>query len=288
MKLSVIGIGNLGRAIASTLVAAGHDVTVFNRTRAKAEALQDQGMRVAATAPEAIRAADYAILVLFDAASTRGVLEMTETLAALRGKGLINAAAIDPSDAIGLSELVAAHGGRYSDVAVLGYPHAVEQRTCEYVISCHPDDARTWGKIFRGIGSAVYEVGAVGDAQKVVNALALAYAFQTIAVASAVAAFERQRLPIEIAQAVLSSSPMLAFAGAHRLVPAMASRRYGSDQWSVDNMVIVCDQMIGFAEQLHIDPSVLKAIREMYVKASKLGFGSQDVTALYEALNPLP
>jgi 3-hydroxyisobutyrate dehydrogenase-like beta-hydroxyacid dehydrogenase len=39
MKLSVIGIGNMGRAIACATLSGGHEVTVYNRTSAKSEAL---------------------------------------------------------------------------------------------------------------------------------------------------------------------------------------------------------------------------------------------------------
>jgi len=288
MKLSVIGTGNIGRAIASALVGAGHDVTVFNRTPAKTEALKKQGAHVASTAVEAIKASDHVILVLFDAASTRSVLEVAETLTALRGKALINAATMDPSDAISLSTLVAAHGGRYSDLAVLSYPYLIEQGASEYVMACHPSDAAIWRKTFREIGKAVYEVSAVGDAQKMLRALGLAFSYQTIAVGSTVAAFERQGLPFELAEAVFSTNPVLAMAGARYLIPAMASRQYGSEQWSVENMVTINDEMIEFAESLSIDASALRAVRQLYAKASRLGFGSKDITALYEALNPRP
>jgi len=286
MKLSVIGIGNIGRALTCALVSAGHEVTVFNRTPAKADALREAGVRVSPTAAEAIDVSDATLLTLLDGASTRQVLESAEVCSAVRGKPLINAAAMDPDDSISLSALVAAHGGRYSDMAVVAYPQRVEQRTAEYVLSCHPDDAVLWAGIFRAISVAVYDVGAIGNAQKVVNALGLTYAYQTIAIGSAVAAFERLGLPLEVAQSMLSSSPTLAIANAHYVIPEMASRRYGSDQWSVDNMIAVCDELIGFSEKIGIDPCAIEGVREMYAKASRLGFGSQDITALYEALNP--
>ncbi len=286
MKLAVIGIGNIGRALTFALVSAGHEVTVFNRTQAKADALREAGARVSSTAAEAIDASEGIILTLLDGASTRQVLESAEVCSAVRGKPIINAAAMDPDDSISLSTLVAAHGGRYSDMAVGAYPRLVEQRTAEYVLSCHPDDVALWRGVFQAIGSAVYEVGAVGNAQKVLNAMGLTYIYQTIAIGSAVAAFERLGLPVEMAQTILSTSPTLGIANAHYLVPEMASRRYGSDQWSVDNMVAVCDEMITFSTKIGIDPCAIRGVREMYAKTSRLGFGSKDITALYEALNP--
>ena len=45
MDVGFIGLGQMGSAIALNLVKAGHRVTVYNRTRAKAEALGVPGRR---------------------------------------------------------------------------------------------------------------------------------------------------------------------------------------------------------------------------------------------------
>lgn len=53
--VTIIGLGPMGQAMARTLLTAGHDVTVWNRTPARAESLVGQGARLAATPAEAIR-----------------------------------------------------------------------------------------------------------------------------------------------------------------------------------------------------------------------------------------
>ena len=47
MKVAFIGLGNMGAPMARNLIRAGHDVTVYNRTRAKAESLATNGARIA-------------------------------------------------------------------------------------------------------------------------------------------------------------------------------------------------------------------------------------------------
>src|SRR2546427_7380979 len=49
MKVGFIGLGHMGAGMASTLLKAGHDVTVYNRTRTKVEALVAQGAKAAAS-----------------------------------------------------------------------------------------------------------------------------------------------------------------------------------------------------------------------------------------------
>ena len=55
MDVGFIGLGQMGSAIALNLVKAGHRVVVYNRTRAKAEALVSQGAEVAESVADACR-----------------------------------------------------------------------------------------------------------------------------------------------------------------------------------------------------------------------------------------
>ena len=53
MKIGFIGLGNMGSGMAANLLAAGHELTVYNRTAEKAGALVAQGARLAKTAADA-------------------------------------------------------------------------------------------------------------------------------------------------------------------------------------------------------------------------------------------
>src|SRR5712691_6716275 len=55
MKVGFIGLGHMGAGMAGNLLKAGHEVTVYNRTRSKAEALVRRGAKEAATIADACR-----------------------------------------------------------------------------------------------------------------------------------------------------------------------------------------------------------------------------------------
>jgi len=59
MKIGFIGLGNMGSGIARNLIKAGHQLTVYNRTRGRAEEFGKLGARVAATPAEAASGADH-------------------------------------------------------------------------------------------------------------------------------------------------------------------------------------------------------------------------------------
>src|SRR5690348_174063 len=71
MKIGFIGLGGMGRPMAQNLARAGHQVTVYNRTRARAENLQ--GARVAAHPSEAAAGAEAVVTMLADDAAVEAV-----------------------------------------------------------------------------------------------------------------------------------------------------------------------------------------------------------------------
>ena len=74
MKVGFIGLGNMGSAIARNLIKAGHDLTVYNRTRSRAEVFASLGVRVAETPLAAAADAEVLITMLADDAAVEGVI----------------------------------------------------------------------------------------------------------------------------------------------------------------------------------------------------------------------
>src|SRR5271166_4614351 len=66
MKISFLGLGNMGTPMARNLLRAGHDVTVWNRTLSKADALRADNAKVADSIANASRGADVAITMMAD------------------------------------------------------------------------------------------------------------------------------------------------------------------------------------------------------------------------------
>ena len=73
MRVGFIGLGGMGSGMAANLLKAGHALTVYNRTAAKAEALVGDGAALAKTPGEAARG-DVVITMLADDAAVEGVV----------------------------------------------------------------------------------------------------------------------------------------------------------------------------------------------------------------------
>ena len=72
--MAFLGLGKMGSPMALRLLAAGHEVTVWNRSRARADALASHGAHVAATPGEAVGGVEAVLTMLFDDAAHEDVL----------------------------------------------------------------------------------------------------------------------------------------------------------------------------------------------------------------------
>ena len=72
MDVAVLGTGIMGAPMARNLAGAGHEVTVWNRTREKAEGL---GANVAGSPPEAVEGAEVVVTMLADGPTVASVME---------------------------------------------------------------------------------------------------------------------------------------------------------------------------------------------------------------------
>ncbi|MFG3244930.1 NAD(P)-dependent oxidoreductase [Streptomyces sp. NPDC048157] len=116
--VTMLGLGTMGTALARTWLAAGHPLTVWNRTPARAAALAAEGARVADTAAEAVAANALIVLCLLDDTSVDVVLSGTD----LADKDLVNLTTSTPAQARARAEWARERGARYLDGGIMAVP----------------------------------------------------------------------------------------------------------------------------------------------------------------------
>ncbi|MGI5504391.1 NAD(P)-dependent oxidoreductase [Lentzea sp. CA-135723] len=116
--ITVLGLGNLGRALAETFVRGGHPVAVWNRSEGKAAGL---AATVAASAAEAVAAGDLVVVALLDHQAAQQVLRDVD----VRGKALVNLTSGTPDDARELAAWAEAQGAGYLHGAVYAVPQTI-------------------------------------------------------------------------------------------------------------------------------------------------------------------
>jgi 3-hydroxyisobutyrate dehydrogenase-like beta-hydroxyacid dehydrogenase len=127
MEVGLIGIGNMGAGIAKTLLRAGHRLTVYNRTRSRAEALRSHGAVVAGSIAEACQRDAVLTMLADDAALESTVFGNQGILASLARGGLhIGLSTISVALSNKLATEHARGGHEFVAAPVFGRPEAAE------------------------------------------------------------------------------------------------------------------------------------------------------------------
>lgn len=164
-RLGFCGLGQMGAPMARRLVEAGHDVSVWNRTREKAEAIA--GARVAASPAEAARDADAVITMLATPEALREVLA-GGLAASLEGRTLIEMSTVGPQTIREIAELVP-DGTELVDAPVLGSVPQAEEGRLKVFVGGSPESFERWSPVLAALGTPLH-VGppAAGASMKLV------------------------------------------------------------------------------------------------------------------------
>ncbi len=125
MRVAVLGTGRMGAAMARRLAGCGHEVTVWNRTRERAEAVG--AGKVASTPAEAVREADVVISILSDAAAVRGVYLGPEgAVQGARGQVFVEMSTAGPDVVREIGPAVEEAGAKCVESPVMGSTPAID------------------------------------------------------------------------------------------------------------------------------------------------------------------
>jgi 3-hydroxyisobutyrate dehydrogenase-like beta-hydroxyacid dehydrogenase len=160
MDVGLIGLGGMGTGMAKSLLRGGHRVTVFNRTRSRAEALQADGATVAATTAEACRPGIVMTMVADDAALESQVFSDGGILASLpRGGVHISCSTVSVSLSDKLTAAHSAAGQEFVSCPVFGRPDAAEAGRLAVVAAGPTQAVERCKPLFESFGAKLLVVG---------------------------------------------------------------------------------------------------------------------------------
>jgi 3-hydroxyisobutyrate dehydrogenase-like beta-hydroxyacid dehydrogenase len=159
MEIGFIGLGNMGRGMAANLLNAGHHVTVYNRSPAKAQGLAEQGAAIADTIAEACGGA-VVFTMLADDQAVENVTFGEQGIVASLQSGATHVSSSTISVAMS-QRLAAAHaeaGQQYVAAPVFGRPEAAAAAKLFVVAAGAPDVLQPLVPLFDAIGQRTFVV----------------------------------------------------------------------------------------------------------------------------------
>jgi 3-hydroxyisobutyrate dehydrogenase-like beta-hydroxyacid dehydrogenase len=162
MKIGFIGLGRMGAGIARNLLLAGNEVTVYNRSREKAQALAKDGALVADSPADACRDREAVFTMLADDSALEHVVFGEHGIASALPKDAVHISNSTISTALArrLAAEHAARGQGYLSVPVFGRPEAAEGKKLLVVVAGKPELVERFSPLFDAIGRQTFVIGA--------------------------------------------------------------------------------------------------------------------------------
>src|SRR4051812_8498727 len=289
MNLGFVGLGDMGSLIVPRLMAAGHKVTGWNRTKAKADELIKAGMAWAGTPREAAENAEIVFSIVTDAAAVEAVaLGPDGIISGLKPGGIyIDMSTIEPDR----SRAVAAQFGKAGlimlDGPLSGSPVTVKAGNASVMIGGGEAAFERAKPVLLAIGPKVTRIGGNGLACQMKIAVNLLLMVEVICFGEAVALAEKGGVSREAAvDAILKSvaaSPVLGYRGPFILDGKMPPVPLADVTLQQKDMVLA----LNLARQLGSPTPLAAAANEMMNACRGLGIDANDFVVAHEVYRRL-
>lgn len=281
--VTVLGLGNMGRALASAFLAAGHPTTVWNRSPEKADGLVAAGARRASDVGEAVSAGELVVVCVVDYPAVHAIVN--QAASALRGRTLVNLTADSPDNARSMAAWAAGHGIDYLDGSIMtptvtiGTPNAVLIYSGpEPLYQRHRETLAALGGSHHFLGTepgraAAYDVALLDMFWTAVSGMAHAFA---LARAEGISGAELAPFAAGLADLLGSSIAEHA--------KRLDEDRHDADVATLSTVAAGLEHVVHAAESRGLDVSVQQAAYDQMRRAIDAGYGDEDLTRLTTTL----
>jgi 3-hydroxyisobutyrate dehydrogenase len=287
MKIGYAGMGIMGRGMAANLLAAGHDVTVWNRTPERTEPLAEAGAAVATTPAELAAGCDITMVCVSD---TPDVEEVTigdnGLIHGLGGSKLVvDHSTISASATRRLAEAVREVGASWVDAPVSGGSEGAERGTLAIMVGGETADIERARPFMEAYGSSITHVGPVGAGQMVKQVNQVLVVINGLAVSEALLLAKAGGLDldatIEAVKGGGAGSWMLTNRG-----PQIVDRDWRPG-FTIDLQQKDLRLVLESADELAVPLPATGLVFQMYRALQRRGLGAEGNHALVKALEEL-
>ncbi len=284
--VSVIGMGNMGSALAEALLAAGFTVTVWNRTLPKAERIAAQGAILADSPAAAALNSESTIVCVTDHEAFMSIIHNDAVAASLEGKRLIQLTVVTAEQAQQTGNWADTRNIGYLEGSILGIPDNVKNATATLVCS-GPQI------LFE---AAKPQLSVFGNSQLVSEAIGSAYEFDKVYYSFAYATLlgfiqgaamaEASGFSIDAYTSIVAERIPTVTENLTKSGKLMASHNHKDDQASLEVWADAYSKSVDLCRALKVDDSLPTALMQNFDKAIKRGYGDEGITAIIEVLLP--
>jgi len=280
MNIGIIGTGLLGSAVATRLLNTGYTVSVYNRTKEKADLLKRLGASVEESPKKVSEKSDLVITIVKDVSAVESIAFGKDGIVQGKHDGLVVAdmSTINPVSSRKIAEKYAQHGIPMIDSPVMGGPSLAEKGQLVVMIGGEKSIYEKYKAVFDSIGEKTFYIGANGAADSMKLAMNLQIAILALSISEGIILAKKAGLDplrfLEVLNSTYFKTGMSLLKG-----PKMAKGVF-EPSFFLSVMQKDLDEINYTAKEFGANLPVAKLANELYQKAVKDGFGKIDYTGI--------
>lgn len=289
MEIGFVGLGEMGARIVSRLMAAGHTVTGWNRTKDKGDALIQKGMKWAESPREAASESEIIFSIVTDSAAVRDIaLGPNGILAGLRKDGIyLDMSTIAPDASRLIAREYEAAGLTMLDAPISGSIPTLTAGKASIMVGGSKEAFERVRPVLFDIGAKATYIGSQGMAMQMKLAINLVLMVEVIAFGEGIALAEKGGVQREVAvEAMLNSvaaSPVLGYRGPFILEGNMPEVPLADVNLQQKDMLLVLEQ----GRKLGSPVPLAAAANEMMNACRGLGIDHRDFVTAHQVYRML-
>ncbi len=284
-----MGLGLMGSALARATMAAGLEVTVWNRSPEKAQAFADGPARVASTVDDAVGAGDIVVVCVRDHDATNEALRTPAVERRLAGKVVVQLSTGTPAQAREAAAWAAGVGADYLDGSIMGFPQDIGT---DGLVILYGGDRETFDRfapVAAALGGTAMRVGDdPGSAAALDNALLSIYFSFLFGVLNGAAICDAEGIPLELFKEV-GNSLMPVFSGVlERSLDMITSGEFDSEHSTLETSSGAMSQIAAVVREAGLDGRFIECMRTYIAEATDAGKAGLGNAVLFEHLRRTP
>ncbi|MFV8756755.1 NAD(P)-dependent oxidoreductase [Nannocystaceae bacterium ST9] len=285
MHVALLGLGTMGAGMARNLIAAGHALAGWNRSRSKAEALTGEGLRLAETPADAARGVDAAILCLTDDAAVERVAFGEDGVLSVlaRGSLLIDCSTTSFAQTHRLDAACRERGVEFLDAPITGSKLGAENARLTFMVGGPSERVERARPLFAAMGRHVVHVDErVGQGQAAKYCLNMTQAIVLEGVLEGYTLGRALGVPLAKLAEIFENSAGKTGVGTFK-TPYLAARDF-EPHFRLDLMHKDLHLALREAEDRRMPLPAAQAVRVLYDQAVAEGMGPRDFLAIVQLL----
>lgn len=283
--VTMIGLGEMGGAMARAFLRAGYDVTVWNRTATKSEQIMTEGARVARDTLTAIEASPIILTCVSSYSAALALLDERKIADALTGRTLVQLGSGTPQEARDMQGWVLEKDAQYLDAALLGWPRQIGTADMTILVSGDTSTFETHRNLLGALAGNLLHMGeSVGLSSTVFSAVLSYLAGRWIGLCHGALICEAEGFGVAAFGEILAQQAQVLGADARHMGEVIEKDAYDNPESTLKTAGNDIIRLIQLSEEAGINAEFPGFAGGLFRRAIEAGHGAQEHAALIKLL----